>query len=123
MKALVLMLAMAGVLGVAPAPVCDSGMAGRAILGPLCPVERPGMVCSRPLAATLRVNRADGSFVADVRSDAQGRFALGVPQGSYTVVPLQLHPNSTFPYGRNVSVKVAAHAFTWIDVYYDTGIR
>ena len=123
MKILFSVLAIAGILGAAPASICESGVAGRVILGPLCPVERPGMVCSRPLAATLRVNRADGSFVADVRSDAQGRFALGVKQGSYTVVPLQLHANSSLPYGRSVTVKVAAHAFSWIDVYYDTGIR
>ncbi len=122
MKVLFPVLALAGILGAAPA-ICDSGVAGRVTLGPLCPVERPGMVCSRPLAATLRVTRADGSFVADVRSDAQGRFALGVTEGSYTILPLQLHPNAHFPYGRSVAVKVAAHAFTWIDVYYDTGIR
>lgn len=123
MKFLFSVLAIAGILGTAPASICDSGLAGRVILGPLCPVERPGMVCSRPLAATLRVDRADGSFVADVRSDAQGRFALGVTQGSYAVLPLQLHPNTSLPYGRRITVKVAAHAFTWIDVYYDTGIR
>jgi hypothetical protein len=123
MKFVLLAFATAWMLGAAPASICDSGLAGRVILGPLCPVERPGMVCSRPLAATLRINRLDGSFVAEAHSDAQGRFALGVAQGSYTVVPLQLHPNSRFPYGRSVTVNVAAHAFTWVDMYYDTGIR
>jgi len=123
MKILFGVLIMAGTLGASPASVCDSGIQGRVILGPLCPVERPGMVCSRPLSATLRVNRADGAFVATVRSDAQGRFALGVPVGSYTVLPQQLRPNSSLPYGRSVTVKVEAHAFTWIDIYYDTGIR
>ncbi len=123
MKALFSVLAMAATLGVAPAAVCQSGIAGRVILGPLCPVERPGMVCSHPLAATLRIQRPDGSFVADVRSDAQGRFAVGVPQGSYIVLPLRLHPHESLPYGRSVTVNVAAHGFTWIDVYYDTGIR
>jgi len=123
MKILFSVMAMAAMLGLAPAGACESGIAGRVILGPLCPVERPGMVCSRPLAATLRINRRDGSFVADVHSDAQGRFAVGVAQGSYTILPLRLHPNDSLPYGRTVTVNVAAHAFTWIDVYYDTGIR
>lgn len=123
MKLFLLALIAAAILGAAPASVCDSGLAGRVILGPLCPVERPGMVCSRPLAATLRINRADGSFVADVKSDAQGRFALGLAPGSYTIVPLQLHPSSSFPHGRSASAKVSAHAFSWIEIYYDTGIR
>jgi hypothetical protein len=122
-KALFSLLIAMVMLGVSPAPVCDSGIQGRVILGPLCPVERPGMVCSRPLSATLRVDRSDGSFMATVHSDAQGRFALGVPEGSYTVVPLQLRPNSNLPYGRSVTVNVEAHAFTWVDIYYDTGIR
>ncbi len=123
MKLLFSVLAMAAILGTAPAAVCESGIAGRVILGPLCPVERPGMVCSRALAAVLRVQHTDGSFVTDVPSDSQGRFAVGVPAGAYTILPQPLRPKQNFPYGRSASVNVAANTFTWIDVYYDTGIR
>ncbi len=103
-------------------------IAGRAVAGPVCPVERvpPDPACAdRPVAGALIVVRgADGAEVARTTTAADGTFLVGVPGGgSWTIEPQPVEGLlGTAP---AVAVQVADGPSSWVavDVAYDTGIR
>ncbi|HEV3127928.1 MAG TPA: carboxypeptidase-like regulatory domain-containing protein [Solirubrobacteraceae bacterium] len=113
--------------GSASGRAIHSGIAGRVVAGPTCPVERvpPDPQCApRPLAAPLRVRRADGSGSGRVvHSSADGRFRVPLVPGRYTIVPLA--PNgSPFPRPpRPITLTVRAGRYSRVTITYDTGIR
>lgn len=92
--------------------------------GPTCPVERfpPDPDCAdRPVGgAVLLVTTEDGKEMERAESNAEGRFALQLPRGSYVLVPqpveglLGTAPEQRFVVGDDVVT---------LDVAYDTGIR
>jgi hypothetical protein len=105
----------------------SSGISGRVVTGPTCPVERvpPAPGCApRPLAATLRiegVGRRNQSW--SVRSGHNGRFRISLPASTYTVRAL---PVGRSPFPRPPSplrLRVHEGRFTAVTVTYDTGIR
>jgi signal transduction histidine kinase len=69
-----------------------SGISGRILAGPTCPVERvpPAPGCApRPLVATLRIARVGSSAGSrSVRSRSDGRFRVSLAPGLYTVKAL-----------------------------------
>jgi hypothetical protein len=78
----------------APDTATESGVRGRVLLGPQCPVETVRNPCHAQPAANVSVvvskrlqRDADpaGNQVVRTRTDANGRFLLAVPPGSYTV--------------------------------------
>ena len=99
----------------------DSGIRGLVVLGPTCPVERPGQTCVRPYQATI-VSRsaATNRFVARVRSSASGRFRIALVPGSYVLVPQSGRP---FPRAAQRTVTVPSHRYANVVISYDTGIR
>ncbi|HWF73319.1 MAG TPA: hypothetical protein VG186_08240 [Solirubrobacteraceae bacterium] len=104
-----------------------SGIDGRLVAGPTCPVETisPQPRCApRPLAASLIVRRAGaGAPAVTVRSSATGRFRVRLAPGSY-VVEAQAKAGSPFPRPPAPrTVRVHARSFTSITIIYDTGIR
>jgi len=103
----------------APAPA-TSGIDGEVILRPVSPVERPGMVNQRPYEALIAVADGGGRTVAEVRSDADGRFRIILEPGTYV-----LHPESDaiYPHAPAQSVTVVKDRFTPVRVTYDSGIR
>ncbi len=104
----------------------DSGIAGKVVAGPTCPVERvpPDPRCEpRPLSARLEVRLA-GSAGAwrTVRSASNGRFRVKLAPGAYVVRPLSVGralPRPPAP----LHVRVRAGHFTFVRITYDTGIR
>jgi hypothetical protein len=99
----------------------DSGVRGKVVYGPTCPVERPGESCTRPYRATLRVRkRPSQRLVGTVHSGNDGRFGLRLSPGRYLIVPVSGHP---FPRASSVPVRVRAHRFTRVTIAYDSGIR
>ncbi len=105
----------------------DSGIRGRIVAGPTCPVQsvppRPGCA-PRPIRATLRIRRV-GSLgpAASVASGVGGRFRIALRAGTYVVVALA-RAGSPFPRPPTASrVKVDAGRFTFVTITYDTGIR
>jgi hypothetical protein len=113
--------------GAASASAPHSGIAGRVVAGPTCPVQRipPDPACApRPLAATLRVRRADGRGTgATVRSASDGRFRVALAPATYVVTP-QAPRGSPFPRPPAASrVRVRSGQLTRITIAYDTGIR
>jgi len=103
-------------------------IAGRAVAGPVCPVEQvpPDPACAdRPVVGALIVVRgADGAEVARATTAADGTFLAGVPGGgSWTVEPQPVEGLlGTAP---PVVVQVLDAPSSWVaaDVAYDTGIR
>ena len=52
----------------------DSGVKGKVLYGPTCPVQRVGETCVRPYRAKFRVlNQSTRAVVATTRSGADGR--------------------------------------------------
>jgi hypothetical protein len=103
------------------APVHDtSGIDGQVILRPVSPVERPGMVNERPYEALIGVEGGAGRRVAEVRSDADGRFRIVLEPGTYV-----LHPQSDaiYPQAPAQTVHVVGDRFTPVRIIYDSGIR
>jgi hypothetical protein len=104
-----------------------SGIAGRVVEGPTCPVEtippQPGCA-PRPIAATLSIAPAAGTAPAErVHVPGDGRFKVSLPPGTYVL--RALGPASS-PFPRPpapVRIRVRAGRYTDVTVSYDTGIR
>jgi len=98
-----------------------SGIRGQALLGPTCPVERPGQSCVRPYRATISVtNATTGRVVTRARSGANGFFTVALAAGRYILVPQTGRP---FPRARSQPVIVSPRHYTHVVIQYDTGIR
>jgi hypothetical protein len=106
-----------------PRPSLDSGIRGRTVAGPQCPVEIAGSPCpDKPFAAAFDVEAPDGDVVAHVRSGDDGRFAVALQPGRYVIDPAA-PASGPFPVGKPLDVVVREHRFTRVTVTYDTGIR
>ena len=124
LAAVVVWLAACGVAGGQP---LQSGIGGRVLAGPTCPVERfpPQSQCApRPLAASLRIRRVETSSASKlVHSGASGRFRVLLPPGDYIIHPLSKNGS---PFPRPASdrrVRVWRGHLTRVTISYDTGIR
>lgn len=98
-----------------------SGIEGQAYIGPNCPVAQDGSTCpDQPYQATITVNDADNRMVAQVHTDAEGRFKIPLDPGEYI-----LHPESPnmLPFAKDQKFTVTANKFTEVVVNYDSGIR
>jgi hypothetical protein len=102
-------------------PVLDSGIIGEVIIGPTCPVERPGKTCERPYRATIEIQReATQMLVARVQSSALGRFRIALAPGAYLLLPENGRP---YPRSSQQVATVRAHRYTRVVISYDSGIR
>ena len=99
----------------------DSGIEGRVLVGPQCPVEVAGSPCpDRPASVRLVISKQNShESVASVTSDADGRFRVALTPGAYTIIPLSQGPGPGAPQ----DVTVRRHAFTKVTVRIDSGIR
>jgi hypothetical protein len=99
----------------------DSGIRGKVVYGPTCPVERPGERCERPYDARLRIRaRATKKIVTTVRSGEDGRFKVRLRPGRYVVEPVS---GSRYPAADPVPATVHSHRFTRVTISFDSGIR
>jgi hypothetical protein len=95
----------------------DSGIRGRALLGPACSVE-PCSVSEPPYTGSLIV-RKDGAVAANVKTDGDGRFEVRLEPGQYVLES----ESAGLPLLKPVDVTVRAHEFTNVDLAFDSGIR
>lgn len=87
---------------------------------PTCPVERPGEVCPpAPVQGKISFTRFDDDVLAMVSSDAQGRFTVQLPAGTYAV---GVDTGQVFPTCPPTDVVVTDRAVE-LRVECDTGIR
>jgi hypothetical protein len=106
-----------------PAASPTSGVAGRVLAGPTCPVERPGdPACApRPVAATIDVASTLGRHLRSVATDRSGRFRIALGPGVYVLTPSA--GTRPFPIGKPSRVRVVADHMTQVVLHMDTGIR
>jgi hypothetical protein len=99
----------------------SSGIRGRALAGPQCPVEIAGSPCpDLPFEGTVIATNVATGDVATVQTDADGRFRLSLPPGTYEVSIVSESPPPT---AKPQTVQVEPGAFTAITLAVDTGIR
>jgi hypothetical protein len=103
----------------------SSGITGRAVLGPTCPVEREDTPCpDRPYGgARLRITeRGTGDVAATVTAGDEGRFRVPLAPGEY-VVDAEPTEGRPLPFAKPVDVTVRPGEFTHVTLSFDTGIR
>ncbi|HZB01237.1 MAG TPA: carboxypeptidase-like regulatory domain-containing protein [Actinomycetota bacterium] len=99
----------------------SSGIRGRALAGPQCPVEIAGSPCpDLPFEGTVIATNVATGDVATVQTDADGRFRLSLPPGTYEVSIVSESPPPT---AKPQTVQVEPGTFTAITLAVDTGIR
>src|SRR5436190_22066732 len=89
----------AGIVSLVSVLACSSdvaappgtGIQGKVMAGPTCPAEQnpPLPQCAdKPVVnATIVVRTMSGQSVTSFKSDANGEFKVGLPPGSYGLVP------------------------------------
>ncbi|HXF37339.1 MAG TPA: carboxypeptidase-like regulatory domain-containing protein [Actinomycetota bacterium] len=98
----------------------DSGIRGRVLAGPQCPVVVEGSPCpDRPFVGLVRAT-SDGR-TAEARTDQEGRFSLPVPPGRWTVSAVVEGGGPPTPIP--VTVRVQPGAYVRVTLEVDTGIR
>lgn len=100
-----------------------TGIAGRAVAGPTCPVEVLGDPACAPRAvagAVVLVLDASGSEVARLTTDAAGAFSVTLPAGAYVLEPQPVEGFMRVPDTTPVEV---GDAVATVQLAYDTGIR
>ena len=105
-----------------PTPT-DSGVTGKALVGPMCPVMFEGQECpDQPYQATITVISPEGRKIIQFQTDEQGNFQVPLAPGEYI-----LHPESPegvpFPFADEQRFVVLPGEFTRIIVLFDSGIR
>ena len=99
----------------------DSGIEGRVLLGPQCPVVTESSPCpDKPVAAEVIAMRLEDRETFSVRSGSDGRFRLALPPGNYEVQALV---TAGAMFAKPVNVTVTAGHFVHVNVPLDTGIR
>lgn len=98
-----------------------SGIRGRAIAGPQCPVEMAESPCpDLPWEGTVVASATDSGETFTTSTDADGRFEMSLRPGTYEVT---IDAASTPPTAASQTVTVEDGSFTEIEVFVDTGIR
>jgi hypothetical protein len=113
----VLLIFAAGCGGHETSSSSDSGVQGKALLGPACPVE-PCEVLEPPYHGSFEV-RADGKLVKVVRTDSLGQFAARLEPGNYVLQS----SGGGLPLLKPVVVTVRANEYTYLQLTFDSGIR
>jgi hypothetical protein len=99
----------------------ESGIEGRATIGPTCPVQRIDSPCpDRAYEATITVLDAARNRVAETRSDTDGHFLLLLAPGTYVLVP---QATGALSRASEQTVTVAAGHVTAVEIVFDSGIR
>jgi hypothetical protein len=95
----------------------DSGIRGRAVISPACPVE-PCTVAEPPYEGTFVVRKGD-NVVATVKTGADGCFEVRLGPGPYVLES----ESAGLPLLKPVDVTVHVHEFTNVALAFDSGIR
>ncbi|MDP2638993.1 MAG: Gmad2 immunoglobulin-like domain-containing protein [Candidatus Azambacteria bacterium] len=104
----------------------DSGVSGKVLLGPTCPVMRdpPASQCAdKPYATTVQViavGSSKSSPFATVESDQEGNYKIMLPPGEYG---LQAVGKMPFPSCGTKNITIKPDTMVEINLSCDTGIR
>ena len=99
----------------------EQGVTGIALVGPSCPVIQQDTPCpDQPFEGEIAARTLAGVEVVRTRTNADGRFTLALPPGTYDVVSLTI---GVLPAPASERVTVLAGQFTEIMLLLDSGIR
>ena len=101
-----------------------SGVAGRVLLGPQCPVVQAGSPCpDKPVAAEVQVlEMGSEDLVTSTDSGEDGRFRIDLEPGSYELLPVVSEAGG-LPHGKRVQVTVESGKHSRVMLSLDFGIR
>jgi hypothetical protein len=100
----------------------ESGVEGKVIIGPVCPVIQQGEAClDRPYQATLTVNDPQGRKIVQVEADEKGQFKIPLEPGNYILVPEST--GLMVPFAAEQPFTVTEGNYTQLTIAYDSGIR
>jgi len=118
----IVLLTLACGLFATPRPT-DSGIAGKVLVGPMCPVMIEGQECpDQPYQATLTVTNTEGREIVQFQTDEQGNFNIPLAPGEYILHP-ETPPDKPLPFADDQRFIVNPGEFTRLIVQYDSGIR
>jgi len=100
-----------------------NGITGQILLGPTCPVARPGDAkCNdQPYETTMIINTADGKRVTEVRSNSHGDFRVPLRPGSYRLEMPEGGPR--YPRTSPQQITVKRGQYNRVTIRFDTGMR
>lgn len=104
-------------------PSGQSGIQGQVLIGPTCggPIRVGATECAdKPYQATLTILDANGLQVTQIQTDAEGRFQISLPPGTYTLRP---ESDTPLPYAPEQVITVLEGHFTQVTITYDSGLR
>jgi hypothetical protein len=104
--------------GVEPTATRLVGQVWRGPVQPVCQVDVP---CDEPFSAGFTARDAPGR-ITTFRSDRQGRFAVLLAPGTYTIIPAPDAPLLS-PSQQAKIVTVGPESVTVVRLDFDTGIR
>ena len=117
-----LLLTMACGLFAKPIPT-ESGITGKALMGPMCPVIFEGQECpDQPYLATITVNSPEGRKIVQFQTDVDGNFTIPLAPGEYILIP-ETPKGKPYPFADQQSFVVLTGEYTRLIVLYDSGIR
>lgn len=118
---IVLLMLSCGLL-VTPTPT-DSGITGKTLVGPMCPVMIEGQECpDQPYQATITVNSLEGRRIVQFQTDEQGNFNVPLARGEYILHP-ETPQGNPLPFAEEQRFTVSPGEYTRLIVLYDSGIR
>jgi hypothetical protein len=121
-----------GAVGRAPASTfrlhrpASTGVSGRILLMPACPVGGGTCPPAKPTKGTVRIETVTGKgggggqVIARVDSDENGNYAAGIPSGRYQLIA---EKSGGYPVAKPSLATVEAGVITLANVYLDSGIR
>ncbi len=130
MKRLVLVLVVAGLASGAcinGAPSGDgtsssTGVKGRVLIGPTCPVERADSPCpDKPIEGVVVALRRIGEAAGNVHTDSNGRFFLPLAPGGYLIYAREESDNPRVSKFQRVTI--APGRVLSLALVVDSGIR
>ena len=118
----IVLLTLACGLFATPTPT-DSGISGKVLVGPMCPVVIEGQECpDQPYQATITVKNLSGRVIIQFQSDEQGNFNIPLAPGEYLLHP-ETPKDAPLPFAEEQRFTVQQCEYTRLIVQYDSGIR
>lgn len=106
------------------APAAKSGINGKVVIGPTCPVERipPDPNCApKPYPTVISISKsATLEIYKIITTDSAAAFKVELPPGTYTFTP---QSSGFYPRCSGQEVQVLPNKFTDITLQCDSGIR
>jgi hypothetical protein len=105
-------------------PPMVTGIRGVVLEGPIWPVDRPGVLNTRPVpGAVISVRRASGGpEILRQKADSEGRFHLALDPGVYVLVALAPWSRWELPHGIPQTIVVTKGHVPDVALRMDTGI-